>query len=330
MIADVFSYVVFFLVVALTYALTCLGLNIQWGYTGLFNVGVAGFVAVGAYTSAILTSAPSPERLGGLAWPIATGWVGAALVAGAVALGVGAVTLRLRHDYLAIATFGVAVTIQLLATNLIPLTGGPFGIHGVPRPFTGIVASPLGRNVAYLALVVLLVAGVFVALERLVRGPWARVLRGLREDEVAAAALGKSPAVFRLQAFVIGAMVMGLAGAVYAHFVGFVAPEDFLSILTFQAWTMLVVGGSGNNRGAVVGALVVWALWSASGATLAAVLPPEVQARGAALQTVLIGVALAVVLLVRPRGLLGEETVVSRHALVDNPPRADRADAPGR
>jgi branched-chain amino acid transport system permease protein len=108
-------------------------------------------------------------------------------------------------------------------------------------------------------------------------------------------------------------MVMGLAGAVYVHFIGFVAPEDFLSILTFQVWTMLVVGGSGNNRGAIVGAVAVWALWSASGATLTAVLPPELQARSAALQTVLIGVVLAAVLLVRPRGLLGEKTVVSRH-----------------
>ncbi len=314
MINDIFAYLVFFTVVALTYALACLGLNLHWGATGLFNVGVAGFVAVGAYTSAILTAPPSPDRLGGLAWPIAVGWVGAALAAGVVALGVGLVTLRLRHDYLAIATFGIAVTIQLLAVNLIPLTGGPFGIHGVPRPFSGLVAAPLGRNVAYVTLVIALVAGVYLALERLVQSPWGRVLRGIREDEAAAAALGKPAAVFRLQAFTLGAMVMGLAGAVYAHFIGFVAPEDFLSILTFQVWTMLVVGGSGNNRGAIAGAVAVWALWTASGAALTAVLPQELQARSAALQTVVIGVVLAAVLLVRPRGLLGEATVVSRHA----------------
>jgi len=314
MIADVFAYLVFFAVIAGTYALACLGLNLQWGTTGLFNVGVAGFVAVGAYTSAILTAPPSADRLGGLAWPIAVGWLGAALVAGVVALGVGAVTLRLRHDYLAIATFGIAVTIQLLALNLVRLTGGPFGIHGVPRPFAADVATPLGRNVAYVTLVAAVVAVVYVGLERLVASPWGRVLRGIREDEAAAAALGKSAAAFRLQAFALGAMVMGLAGAVYAHFIGFVAPEDFLSILTFQVWTMLVVGGSGNNRGAIVGAVVVWALWTASGAAMAAVLPQELQARSAALQTVLIGVALALVLLVRPRGLLGEATVVSRHA----------------
>ncbi len=313
-IADTFAYLVFFAVIALTFALTCLGLNLQWGATGLFNVGVAGFVAVGAYTSAILTAPPSADRLAGPAWPVAAGWLAAALAAGLVALGVGALTLKLRHDYLAIATFGIAVTIQLLAMNLIPLTGGPFGIHGVPRPFTGLVASPLGRNVAYVALVMALVLAVYLALERLVRSPWGRVLRGIREDETAAAALGKPAATFRLQAFTLGAMVMGLAGAVYAHFIGFVAPEDFLSILTFQVWTMLVLGGSGNNRGAIVGAVAVWALWSASGAALTAVLPQALQARSAALQTVLIGVALAAVLRIRPRGLLGETTVVSRHA----------------
>jgi branched-chain amino acid transport system permease protein len=314
MILDLVSYGAFFLTMALTFAIICLGLNVQWGQTGLFNVGVAGFVAIGAYTSALLTAPASPERAGSLGWPIVAGWLGAVVASGAAALGVGALTLRLRHDYLAIATFGVSVTIQLLALNLVRLTGGPFGVHGVPRPFSGVIASPLGRNVAYVALVIALVAVVYGLLERLVASPWGRVLRSIREDEAAAAALGKSPAAFRLQAFTLGAMVMGLAGAVYAHFIGFVAPEDFLSILTFQVWTMLIVGGSGNNRGAIAGAVAVWALWTMSGAALVKVLPQAIQARGAALQTVAIGVALAAVLLVRPRGLFGEATVVSRHA----------------
>ena len=139
------------------------------------------------------------------------------------------------------------------------------------------------------------------------------VLKAIREDEQAAASLGKNPFAFRLQAFVMGSAIIGLAGALYAHFLGFIAPEDFLPILTFQAWTMLIIGGSGNNRGAILGGIVVWAIWSASGAMLTALLPPEYQARGAALQIILIGVALAAVLVLRPRGVLGEEAVVSRH-----------------
>ena len=110
--------------------------------TGLFNVGVAGFVAVGAYASALLTAPDSPDHWGGLGWPVAVGWAGAALLAGLAALLVGAVTLRLRHDYLAIATFGIAVTIQLIALNFVKLTNGPFGIVGIPRPLGGVGPRP--------------------------------------------------------------------------------------------------------------------------------------------------------------------------------------------
>jgi branched-chain amino acid transport system permease protein len=312
-ILDVAAYLVFFLVIALVYSLICLGLNLQWGFTGLFNVGVAGFVAVGAYTSAMLTAPDHPERWGGLGLPVAVGWLGAMLSGGLAALLVGAATLRLRHDYLAISTFGIAVAIQLVALNAVWLTGGPFGIDSIPRPLFGAVRAGLAYNVLYLALVGLVVVTVYVGLERLVRSPWGRVLRGLREDEVAVAALGKRASAFRLEAFVIGSMVMALAGALYAHFVGYIAPEDFLPILTFQVWTMLIVGGSGNNRGALLGGVLVWGLWSASGALIAATLPQDWQARGAALQVVLIGVVLAAVLLARPRGLLGEQATVSRH-----------------
>jgi branched-chain amino acid transport system permease protein len=313
-ILDLLAYLVFFLVIALFYALLCLGLNLQWGFTGLFNVGVAGFVAVGAYTSALLTGPDAPEHLGGLGLPVAIGWLGAMGAAGVCGLAVGAVTLRLRHDYLAIATFGVAVVIQLGALNLRTLTNGPFGISGIPRPFFGGGRDLVTSNIMYLALVVAVIALVYVGLERLVKSPWGRVLRSLREDEGAAAALGKSGPRFRLQAFVMGSMVMGLGGAIYAHFIGYIAPEDFQPILTFQVWTMLVVGGSGNNLGALAGGVLVWGLWSASGGVLTALLPQGMQARGAALQVVGIGVVLASVLLVRPRGLLGEEAVISRHA----------------
>ena len=310
---DIAAYLVFFLVIALTYSMICLGLNLQWGFTGLFNVGVAGFFAVGAYASAILTGPDYPGQIGGYGLPVVVGWLGAVLAAGLCGAIVAVPTLRLRHDYLAISTFGVAVTLQLLALNVERLTGGPFGLNFIPRPFAGNAESSLAGNAAYLAAVMALTLLVFFALERLVRSPWGRVLKAIREDEQAAASLGKNPFAFRLQAFVMGSAIIGLAGALYAHFLGFIAPEDFLPILTFQAWTMLIVGGSGNNRGAILGGIVVWAIWSASGALLTAILPPEYQARGAALQIILIGVALAAVLVLRPRGLLGEEAVVSRH-----------------
>jgi branched-chain amino acid transport system permease protein len=312
---ELLSYGAFFLTVALSYAIMCLGLNVQWGQTGVFNVGVAGFVAIGAYASALLTTPASADRFGGFGLPILVGWIAGALAAGFVSVLVGAITMRLRADYLAIATFGVAVVVQLAALNLQGLTGGPFGIAFIPRPFASLAGTPLAFSLANLAVLLVVVAILYLVLERLARSPWGRVLRAIREDETAARALGKSAFRFRLEAFGIGGAVMGLAGAVQAHFIGFIAPDNYQPILTFQVWAMLIVGGSGNNRGAVLGAVVVWGIWAASAAAVSAIFPPAQQARAATLQIVMIGVALCIILLLRPRGILGELKTVSRHLL---------------
>ncbi|TMJ39521.1 MAG: branched-chain amino acid ABC transporter permease [Alphaproteobacteria bacterium] len=309
---DLFAYAAFFLVTALSYGIICLGLNVQWGQTGLFNVGVAGFVAIGAYTSALLTTPDMAGRFGGFGLPIWLGWIATMLVSGVAAALIGAITLRLRADYLAITTFGIAIAIQLVALNAETVTGGPFGIGFIPRAFGGLEDRPIIFNLANLALVAIVTALLYYGLERLVRSPWGRVLRAIREDEMAAASLGKNANFFRIQAFALGSAIMGLAGAVQAHFIGFIAPENYVSTMTFQVWAMLIIGGSGNNRGALLGAVLVWALWSVTGAVLAAFVPGEYQARAAALQIVLIGVALAALLVLRPRGILGEEKMISR------------------
>ena len=312
MILDLVAYGAFFLTMALTYAIICLGLNVQWGMTGLFNVGIAAFVAVGAYTSAILTTPQTAERFGGFDMPIAIGWLGAAIVSGLLSWGVGALTIRLRADYLAIATFGVAVTVQLCMLNLQPLTGGAFGIGFIPRPFAGLQGDALLFALANCGLLALIVLALYVGLQRLAHSPWGRVLRAIREDEIAAQALGKRPTSFRLQAFTVGGAIMGLAGAAQAHFIGFIAPDNYMPILTFQVWAMLIVGGSGNNRGAIAGAILVWGLWALTAAAVSAFVPPEDQARAAALQIVAIGVGLCLMLLLRPRGLFGEVSPLSR------------------
>ena len=310
---ELISYGAFFLTLALTFGIMCLGLNVQWGQTGLFNVGVAGFVGIGAYVSALLTTPAVPEHLGGFDMPIVVGWVGAALAAALASGALGALTLRLRSDYLAIATFGFAIVVQLAALNLQSITGGPFGISFIPRPFGSLASDPLVFGLLNLCVVSVVTLGVYSALEHLMRSPWGRVLRAIREDEQAATALGKNAILFRIQAFAVGGAIMGLAGAVQAHFIGYISPEGYVPILTFQVWAMLIVGGSGNNRGAILGAVVVWAFWAASGAIIAAVVPPEEQARASALKIVMIGIAICVVLLLRPRGLLGELKTVSRH-----------------
>ncbi|WP_077468071.1 branched-chain amino acid ABC transporter permease [Rhizobium sp. P44RR-XXIV] len=303
---DILGYGAFFLTTALIFSFITLGLNLQWGLTGLFNVGLAGFVAIGAYTSALLTTPESAGRLGGFDLPIAVGWLGAMVVAGLAAAIIGVATLRLKSDYLAITTFGVAVVVQLVALNAQGLTGGPFGIGFIPRPFASLAETPLLFNFANLGVVVVVLLIVYLALEHLSRSPWGRVLKALREDERAAVSLGKSARFYRVQAFAVGGAIMGLAGALQAHFIGFIAPDNYVPILTFQVWVMLIVGGSGSNKGAVIGSVVVWAIWAGSGALTSALVSPEQQARAASLQIVAIGVMLCIILLMRPGGLFGD------------------------
>jgi branched-chain amino acid transport system permease protein len=310
---DLLGYGAFFMVTALTFAMICLGLNVQWGQTGLFNVGVAGFVALGAYASALITTPATAGRFGGFGLPVACGWAAAMLISALASAFIGAITLRLRTDYLAITTFGVATVIQLIILNTQSLTGGPFGIAFIPRLFGGYANDPQVLNGAQFALVTSLTILVLYSVERLARSPWGRVLRAIREDDRAAASLGKSPTYFRLQAFALGGAIMGLAGAVQAHVLGFISPDNYLPSLTFQVWTMLIIGGSGNNWGALIGAILVWGVWSLSGLAVSIVLPPDHQARAASLQIVAIGVLLVAILLWRPRGILGEARTVSRH-----------------
>lgn len=309
---DLLGYGAFFLTTALIFSLVTLGLNLQWGLTGLFNVGLAGFVAIGAYTSALLTTPDDAARLGGFGLPILVGWLGAMLVGGVAAAITGMATLRLRSDYLAITTFGVAVVVQLVALNAQCLTGGPFGIGFIPRPFGSLAETPLLFNLSNLAVVSAVTLVVYFALEHLSRSPWGRVLKALREDERAAISLGKSARFYRVQAFAVGGAIMALAGALQAHFTGFIAPDNYLPILTFQVWVMLIVGGSGSNLGAVIGSILVWAIWAGSGTLTSVLFPPEQQARAAALQIVAIGVMLCVILLVRPNGLFGDRPLRAR------------------
>jgi branched-chain amino acid transport system permease protein len=310
----VFSYLVFFSCIVLILGVIALGLNLQWGYTGLFNAGIVGFYAIGAYAHAILTAAPKPELIGNLGLPWVVGLAGAMAASALAAWIVGLATIRLRDDYLAIATFGIATTIQLVTLNWESLTGGGNGFSGIPKPLAGVFDTPLAFNLAYLGILLVIVAVIYWALERILRSPWGRVLKAIREDETAAVALGKSAVSFRLQAFVLGSTLMGLAGALYVSFIGFVSPFDFLPILTFQIWAMVIVGGSGNNKGALIGALTIWAIWSASGVAVTKLVPPAYAAQGGALQVILIGVLLVASLMFRPRGLIGEVPVVSRHA----------------
>jgi len=307
-----FSFLVFFVTFAGIYGVFALGLNVQWGFSGQFNLGVHAFWAVGAYTSAILTTEPGGAHLGGFGLPMIAGLAAAMVLCALLAVLVGLITVNLRTDYLAIATIGIAEVVRLVLKNEAWLTNGVRGIPGIPRPFAELGGE--APALAFLAIVALALMLVYAALEILRRSPWGRVQRALREDEAAAGAAGKNVTGLRLQSLVLGAAIMGLGGGLYAHFFAFVSPEAFDPLITtFVVWGMLIAGGSGNNLGAVVGAFVIWGIWSGSG-FLTELLPIEFQTRAGSLRILLIGILLQIILLTRPEGLIPEETAPRRNS----------------
>ena len=317
-LGGVLAYLVSFAIMASIYAVFSLGLNIQWGYTGLFNIGIAGFFCIGAYTSALITS-PMPQgiyaqyvkQLFGLNLPFPFGLLGAALVCGLVALLIGIPTLRLREDYLAIATIGIAETFRLIFNNERWLANGPRGLMGLPQPLEGLVPSEY-YNYLYLAIVFSIMWVIYWAIERAIRSPWGRVLKAIREDEVSAAMSGKDVFWFKMQSLVFGSMIMGVGGALYAHYTKAISPDVFTPLYgTFIIWVMLMAGGSGNNRGAILGAFLIWGIWIGT-KFLTDLLPYTLKARAPYIRFLIVGILLEIILIHRPQGLLGEEKRVSR------------------
>ncbi|HSP55669.1 MAG TPA: branched-chain amino acid ABC transporter permease, partial [Dehalococcoidia bacterium] len=279
-LSGVTSFYVSFVTAAAIYGIFTMGLNVQWGYTGVFNFGVMAFFLVGAYTAAIVSKGPAEgaftDYVGGFGkdldlvpalatdqWlPQLIGLLAAACVAGLLALALSVPTLRLREDYLAIATIGVAELLRRITIQETSLVNGTRGLTGIPRPLHGLVSSGDYQYVIFAITLVVLVL-IYLALERAIRSPWGRVLLGLREDEVATEASGKNVFAFKTQSFVVGAAIMGIGGAVYAYFASSLTPEVFTHFFaTFLFWAMLILGGSGNNKGAIAGAYVLWGFWT--------------------------------------------------------------------
>ena len=312
------------------FAIFSLGLNIQWGYTGIFNFGIAAFFMVGAYTAAIFTKPPPQDPrfvkyVGGFGdkldflpfldsgqWlPFLFGTAAAAIVCGLLAFLLSIPTLRLREDYLAIATIGIAELLRNISVEEEGLVNGARGLIGIPRPFHDFF-DPGDYKFVYLAIAVAVLILVYIAVERGIRSPWGRVLRALREDELTTAASGKNVFAFKMQGFVFGAMIMGVGGSIYAYERGSVSPDTFSHFFaTFIFWAMLIVGGSGNNKGAILGAYVIWGFWIVSLQLLGYPLPDFVKSRIFFIRDFILGALIVSVLLLRPQGLLPEERRVS-------------------
>lgn len=272
-----------------TYALFSLGLNLQWGFTGLINFGHVAFMAIGAYTTVLLSMAGVPIILAAI--------VGAILAA-LLGFLIGLSTLRLREDYLAIVTIGVSELVRLVAQNEEWLTKGSFGVQGYPLP--------LGDSVGLMILSLLAVALVFWLLERLVRSPWGRVLKAIREDEQIPKALGKNIFWYKLQSFMLGGAIAGIAGSFNAWYLTTVYPTNFEPLITFNAWTIVVLGGAGNNVGTIIGAILFSTYYEITRFVLPQIIPLDT-ARLAAFRIMLIGLILIILMMWRPQGILGKK-----------------------
>ena len=250
----------------LIYALLTLALNVHYGYTGLLNFGHVAFFAAGAFASALVTLPPpgSPQYLAlgaryhiGLGMPFPVGLLAGALAGALLALLIGLTSIRLTSHYLAIATFAMAEIFHAFLTNEEWLTRGEYGINVVPQPGKNTLVPVPMYAYFYLILTALIVFGLFLLIHTMLESPFGRVLRGIREDELAARALGKNTPRLKLQAFVLGGAMAGVAGSLWTHSIGAVHVGQFVPIITFQVWLAMLMGGAGNNVGAIVGAFLL-------------------------------------------------------------------------
>lgn len=391
-------------------AVTALGVNMIWGYGGLFNAGVVGFVALGGLAPILISTPPvagawaaggprlilalavglatlvlaivaanrlsrglrfwgaalvlivgyvltrmtfdpavtaieannpaEAGNIGGLGLPILMSWPVGMLLAAIAAWGVGKVALGLRSDYLAIATLGIGEIIVAILKNEGWLARGVLNMTGVPRPvpyelalqsnpdfvaaaarwgMDAATASGIYVKLCYTAIFVAVVLTLILLSQLALYSPWGRMMRAIRDNETAAAAMGKNVTRRHLQLFVLGSAVIGLSGAMMVTLDGLMAPGGYNPLrYTFLIWVMVIVGGSGNNWGAVLGALLIWFLWIKAevwGPALMSLLTLPLSEGGLRrhliesapqMRYVAMGLVLLLVLRFAPRGLLPE------------------------
>lgn len=314
--ADPLAFLVSMVTFSAVYAILALGLNLQWGYTGLFNLSVAAFWGVGAYTATLITKPPAADTafgfgvpylwvdVAGIPLPLAPAIVVAAVVSGVVALIIGIPTLGLEEEYLAIASLGFAEIIRLVFVNENWLAGGVLGTS-VDSPLSGMEDGSL----VLLAVTVVVVGLVYVVLKLLVTSPWGRVLKSIREDETVAEALGKNAFVYKIQSLVIGSMIMGMAGAITALQLNYVSPSQFTAEWTVYIWIAVILGGGGSVRGAVLGGFALTLLLEGTRFLnqLFVGLSSNVLNN---VRIMAIGLILIAFIIYRPQGLLGDTTII--------------------
>ncbi len=306
--------------------IACLALNLVFGVSGIVNFSFIVFQAVGAYTAAVLSLPPDNTfgydfqiYIGGYHLPFPIPWIGGALAGGILAIPVGFVVLRkLRSDYQAIALLVLSIITNTVITNARPLLNGAAGLALVPPPF----AEQIDPNTetfqfVYVGITAVCVVVVFVLANRIVNSPYGRSLRAMRERELAAMAIGKNPVQLKMTAFIVGGVIAGLSGAILVGFIQLWAPSVWLYPETIILFAAVIVGGRGNNVGAILGALLVPVGFE----EVTRFIPTSIGPPGLipALQWVVIGLLIIGFLWFRPDGVRPEP----RHIFEGAPARDD-------
>ena len=246
--------------------IACLALNLQFGVSGITNFALIVFQAAGAYAAAVLSMPPSSSPdysfqlyVGGYNLPFPIPWLGGALAGAALAIPVGLVVLRkLRSDYQAIALLVTSIIANTVITNARTFLNGAAGLALIPQPLDTQI-DPRSDTYSYffVGLTAVAVAVVWMIAARIVNSPYGRTLRAMRDHELAATALGKNPVQLKMTVFIVGGAIAGLSGAILAGYITAWAPSEWLYPETIILFAAVIVGGRGNNLGAILGALLV-------------------------------------------------------------------------
>jgi len=284
------NYLIHLLILVGIYSILVISLNLAMGFTGLLNIGHVAFYGIGAYTSALLTL--------NLHFPFWIAIIISGIIASLFGLILAAPTLKLKGDYLALATLGFAIIIESIFKNWTSLTRGPLGIPGIPHP--SLFGFEFSSLFSYLILVIIFVLITYFVIERLVKAPFGNILKAVREDEMVTKTLGKNTFKYKTLALVISAFFAGIAGSLYAHYITFIDPSSFSVLESILIVSMLIVGGTASNKGAILGALIL-------------ILLPEPlrflslpSSMIGALRQMIYAVLLILLIIKRPQGILGE------------------------
>jgi branched-chain amino acid transport system permease protein len=299
------EFLVYLVTIAGIWGILSLSLNLQYGVAGLVNLGHVVFFMLGAYVSTILVV------IAGL--PIIIGMVAGAVAAALFGMLMALPAANLKEDYWAITTLAAAEIVRIIFLNTRlggqgQYVGEAFGVSGIPRPlrawFDAHGFSLADYNLFYMVLVLLCLAAAYLLVTYLARQPFGRTLKAMREGDEVPLALGKPVGSLRVRVMAVGGLLGGLAGALFAHYNAYISPEYFLPVETFIVWAMVILGGAGNFLGALLGTVVIQALYNST-RFIAPLLHIDAQVLGP-LRMITIAVLIIAVILYLPHGMLPE------------------------